>query len=646
MWVEVFIKNTRSFLIGVYYRPPDTSDHLPTNFNGAFGNTLRESVREGKDVIIMGDFNVNFLKQDEHKDFKALVRLYGFTQVIKRPTRISKDTSTLINLILVNNQAIISESGVFPMSISDHDMVGCIRKLHNTKFAHRIINCRNYSSYDPQLMKEDFKTVDWRPVFNTNDVNMALDYFNDVVKGIFDRHAPYIIKKVGGKPCPWINSDIRKLMVSRDRVLKKCRKTLNEEDWNLYKKLRNNNMKHAKREYQKNLFNENKLNPRRFWNIIKDIFPTKSKSMEPTRLSDQNQSSSFSEYYVNAVRYLKEKSIPLIDFVWRRPSSLAIRTERVFEMKYASRGFVLKELKQLKRQKATGVDDLPPGLLKDISKYIADPLCHIINLSIRTATIPTKWKIAKLIPIYKSGSVKLPENFRPISVLPVLSKLLEKHIHRKYMDFLEEERLLSDCQFGYRSGRSTNLAATLFVDNVRNDVDKGKLVGAVFIDLRKAFDTLSHDVLLTKLKVYGVNGRELAWFTDYLFGRQQYVQLGINKSSYQPLFTGVPQGSILGPLLFLVFYNDLIDLETNSRVLKYADDTVIYCSGKDVESIEANLTYDMDLIAKYLEDNELIMNLEKGKTEIMLFGTAKRLSMQSRGLDVRYKGEAVKVTMS
>ena len=195
--------------------------------------------------------------------------------------------------------------------------------------------------------------------------------------------------------------------------------------------------------------------------------------------------------------------------------------------------------------------------------------------------------------------MKLLENFRPISVLHVLPKLLEKHIHRQYMDFLEEERFLSDCQFGYRSGRSTNLAATLFVDNVRNYVHKGKLVGAVFIDLRKAFDTLSHDVLLTKLKVYGVNGRELAWFTDYLFGRQQYVQLGMNKSSNQSSFTGVPQGFIIGPLLFLVFYNDLTDFEPNSRVLKYADYTVIYCSGKDVESIEANLKYDMDLIAKY-----------------------------------------------
>lgn len=136
------------------------------------------------------------------------------------------------------------------------------------------------------------------------------------------------------------------------------------------------------------------------------------------------------------------------------------------------------------------------------------------------------------------------------------------------------------------------------------------------------------------------------WFTDYLFGRQQYVQLGINKSSNQPLLCGVPQGSILGPLLFTVFYNDLTDLKMSSRVLQYADDTVVYCPGKDVESIETVLSHDMDLIANYFDENELIMNLSKGKTEVMLFGTAKRLSLQPQDIDVKYKGESLRTTMS
>lgn len=249
-------------------------------------------------------------------------------------------------------------------------------------------------------------------------------------------------------------------------------------------------------------------NPRGFWNAIKNIFPTKTRTLKPSVCGDQNQLNIFSEYYANVVRYLNEKSFPMINFVWKMPSVMSSRTEQVFEMKYISKGFVLKELKQLKRNKATGVDELPPGMLKDIRGYIADPLCHILNLSVETATMPLKWKIARIIPVYKSGSKKLPENFRPISVLPILSKLLEKNIHMQYMDFLEEEQLLSDYQFGYRSRRSTSLAATLFVDNVRNEVDKGNLVGAVFIDLRKAFDTLSHGVLLTKLRAYGVQGMQ------------------------------------------------------------------------------------------------------------------------------------------
>ena len=307
----------------------------------------------------------------------------------------------------------------------------------------------------------------------------------------------------------------------------------------------------------------------------------------------------------------------------------------------------MNELKKFGRSKATGADGLAPGMLKDIRQDISHPLCYILNLSIETSTVPTLWKLAKIIPIHKSGSYDLPENFRPISVLPVLSKLLEKAVHGQYLRFLENDSLLTDCQYGYRAKRSTNLATIQFIDDIRHEVDRGNLVGAIFIDLSKAFDTINHGALLTKLQAYGIQGKELAWFTNYLFGRQQYVQLGSKKSTNQLVFTGVPQGSVLGPLLFLVFYNDFVDIGLNSHIIKYADDTVIYYSGQSIEVIENVLSDDMDLVAQYFDENEeLIINLKSGKTEMMLFGTEKRLSGQPREMNVEYRGQPINVTQS
>jgi hypothetical protein len=177
-------------------------------------------------------------------------------------------------------------------------------------------------------------------------------------------------------------------------------------------------------------------------------------------------------------------------------------------------------------------------------------------------------------------------------------------------------------------------------------VDKGNLVRAVFIDLSKAFDTLSNGVLLEKLQAYGIKGNELLWFTDYLFCRHQFVCIGVNLSPYEPAFSRVPQGSILGPLLFTVFYNDLADHLVNSRVIKYADDTVVYFSGKDVEAIEGALSQDLEEITRFFYQNELVINLKKGKTEIMLFGTGKRLSLQPHNVEVKYRGHSINFTMS
>lgn len=306
-------------------------------------------------------------------------------------------------------------------------------------------------------------------------------------------------------------------------------------------------------------------------------------------------------------------------------------------MESSSKLYIEKEIKSFKPKKATRLDELPTKLLKDCAHIISKPLCHIINLSLRTGQVPYIWKSAKITPVYKSGDINKPDSYRPISVLPALSKVLEKAVHTQLSGYLEANQLLSEFQFGYRSNRSTSTAATLFVDNIRKEVDNGKLTGAVFIDLTKAFDTISHAVLLQKLQSYGVRDNELSWFTDYLFQRHQSVSIKNSLLSSMPVFNGVPQGSILGPLLFVIFFNDLPDVLENCRVIKYADDTVVYFSHSNKSVVMSTLTKELSNISSYLDLNELIINLKKGKTEVMLIGTAKRLSLNTDDFTVNYR---------
>ena len=205
-------------------------------------------------------------------------------------------------------------------------------------------------------------------------------------------------------------------------------------------------------------------------------------------------------------------------------------------------------MKKIKRNKSTGLDDLPPGMLKGCREYIITPLHHIINLSLRSKIVPSAWKQAKIVPIFKSGETKKKaENYRPISVLPVLSKLLEKAVHDQLLTFLESNKLLNDSQFGYRKKRSTQLATTLFVE-IRQAAENGKMVGALFVDLSKAFDTISHDVILNKLCNYGVASAETQWFTDYLFNRKSkssnWESIFIIFQPYVWCATGLNIGSI------------------------------------------------------------------------------------------------------
>ena len=251
------------------------------------------------------------------------------------------------------------------------------------------------------------------------------------------------------------------------------------------------------------------------------------------------------------------------------------------------------------------------------------------------------WKLKNL---RRGDPVTITENYRPISVLPALSKVLEIAVHHQLTDYLETNKLLNKFQFGYRSKRSTELATALLLDDIRNEVDKGKLVGAIFLDLSKAFDTLSHSILLAKLPSYGIENDELSWIKDYLFRRTQVVEHENKRSDSFMLMTGVPQGSILGPLLFLLYFNDFVDCLDKAKVVMYADDTVVYFSSADFIVIENTLQTEIKHISTYLKENDLVANLKKGKTESMLFSTDKRLSKTPRKLSLEYKYQVIHST--
>ena len=373
---------------------------------------------------------------------------------------------------------------------------------------------------------------------------------------------------------------------------------------------------------------------------MKKVFPTKSKST--TKIVKEEKVSEFSTYFSSIVADLKQKSFKLVDFVWRQPRKQPPKTNCEFRFGYVSNVFIRKQLKSIKRKKATSLDELPATVLKDCADCLSPIVTHIINLSITTSTFPELWKKARVTPIHKSGSVDKPENYRPILVLPILLKICERAIHSQVVEYLENHKLLSETQYGYRKKRSTEQAAIVLCDEIRKKVQEGKLVGVVFLDLSRAFDTINHATLVEKLTLYGIKDKELDWFKSYLFNRKQLVEIDGVRSNEESVTSGVPQWSILGPVLFLLFFDTIADCLRHSQIIMYADDTVLYLSDKDIDTINSCINEDMELISNYCYQNELILNMKKGKTESMLLGTAQRL--KGKEIEIRYRGELINST--
>ena len=631
-WLEILLPNRKKLLVGSIYRPPNMTYN---NFKVGLENTLEDISSGGNELLLLGDFNLDMLPRKlpvDARDLRQLFNAYQVTQLIKSPTRVTNNSSTLIDLALTTDVGKIVASGVMQCSISDHSLIYLVRRARKVQTTFKNIQFRNFKKYSVERFVSDLYNVSWEEVDTSLTVNDAWNVFKSLLNNVIEKHAPLQSKRARGDSLPWLTSDIRTMMRKRNFHHKRAQKTKSIDEWKTYKELRNKTtrlIRDTKRDFFSNVINENKKDSAKLWKTLKNVISNKKKSSHIGCLEtafgiaykSQEIVQGFAQYFQEAVVNIRQNLQP------PSPSWISSSTKPncTFSFSNIDETFVCAQLRKIKTSKSTGLAHIPARLLKDGCNPLAKPLTVLLNRSLAEGTIPSEWKHAMVTPIHKSGSKADVANYRPISVLPVFVKVLERAVHSMVYHYLQENQLLSIYQSGFRPLHSTSTCLIDTTNKILQNVDKGLLTGMVFLDISKAFDTLDHDKMREKLSLLGFNDSAVIWFNNYLTDRTQSITVNGVVSDPKFIQYGVPQGSILGPLLFIIYINELPSVIQNCYSIQlYADDTLLFFSCKSIARIESMLSGDLNRVISWLHSNFLSLNYSK--TKIMLIGTHQRLA--------------------
>ena len=389
---------------------------------------------------------------------------------------------------------------------------------------------------------------------------------------------------------------------------------------------------------------KNKDNPKLLWRQLNTMgYSNKSKEKSKIVLEIDGEkcfdsiklANTMGDYFLTVAEKLKNKipNLPKVFDVLSQSfknyyveKGVVPKSQKIFQV---TEEYVYKELCKLNVSKSTGIDGFKPKFLKDGADVIKGAVTHIINLSLETGIVPNGLKSAIVKPLYKKSSRLDVGNYRPVSILPTISKILERAVYVQMEKHLKDNNILYEFQSGFRTSYSTDTCLINLQDGIRKEISQGKYVGMVLIDLQKAFDTVDHDILLEKLNAMGFNHNK--WFESYLKGRKQMVVANDVSSETGTVTCGVPQGSILGPLLFLCYVNDM-PISVKCKLLLYADDSALIVSGFDSKEIADELSRELESCRQWLIDNKLSLHL--GKTEAILFGSRRKLK-RTNSFDVK-----------
>ena len=634
----VTITNTSDpIVVGVIYRPPNSP---LAEFNLEYEKIL--SQLDGKKSYVLGDFNVDLLQNSFSLDqdkFQEIIYTSGFIPSISIPThQMPHCAQTCIDNIHTNDIVDSSPiSGVILNRISHHRMIYVMKDLTvidpsqtTTSNSKKVTTHYNYSNSNlDKLCEEIEKDID-RMHTQCDTFESFLDFFQEKIDTTCKLLTPKTSKR-NSIVNPWITEGLINSIEKKARLYFEWRKTCTLTDpvgnlnlhvkYKEFSKVLKNLIKVAKTVHYSNKFEKHKDNSKKTWEIINELRGKTKMLVKDDFVIDGQRVASrriiankFNEYFTSLASNLNEQILsndrvnidPITSFVQYLSNSVSssIFLEDTTPLE------IVEIINNLKNGKAS---DIPIVVLKRPSKLISTILAKLYNNSMQTGVFPSLFKTGKVSPIYKKDNKALIENYRPVSILPIFGKIFERIIYNRLYKFLTSKGVLQDEQFGFRKGHSTTHALHKSVHSISNSLANGKHVLGIFIDLSKAFDTLDHSILLHKLYTYGIRGTAHSLLKSYLSDRKQVVVYNGTVSNSCDIHYGVPQGSILGPLLFLLYVNDLMNCYTDldTKFVLYADDTNIFISGPSKEKTFTKANMVLQKISEYMRCNLLHINMSK-----------------------------------
>lgn len=644
------VVSSKSFLVGCFYRTPDSDIDI---FLDSLNALLSDVMRVGTESFFAGDFNVKFHIAD-NKPACRLVNLFtcfGLHKCITEFTRIQGDSRATLDNIFCTADGDGLRSQVVPADLSDHFMPLVVYNFVAHDKTESVFRRLFFKRDNINVFKNELSKIDWSPLLLENSLDDKFAFFFDAFSGVVDFSFPMekSNKRRGSQNKAWLSSDIVKQGRFLRDLFRSCKYTNDPELWARYRVLKKSHVgkvREAKNRNFNTLFLNSNNKMKTAWAIIKDRTSGDSKRRFPDLFIDDfgrtasnlnDAAQLFNDYFINSVKDL---------------TNLTSATKKL-RGDFNSRSLFLSPLTapdtreiilSVSRKNSAGFDGIPCSLLKNVVGYISEPLTMLVNASFVEGTFPTILKLAVVQPVLKKGDTDRVSNYRCIALLSVFSKIFEKAFYERLLKFLESSDFFVGEQYGFRRGLSTQHAILSLYRRILIGFDRGEQTACLFFDLKKAFDVVNHRLLFEKLSMCGVRGTALSWLKSYLTGRTQSVVLksaGQQFSSGIGVVTsGVPQGSLLGPLLFLVFINDIVPQFESQYISLFADDTVVASSSHDFGELSTQARSSTANMSAYCSDNGLVLN--ECKTELVVFS----LRDLNKSLLVRLSNETIPESVS